>query len=191
MLLSDRDLIEEIRHGGFGIEPFDLDDAWRDGQIQPASIDVHLDRRIRRFRLDLPPDTVIDSRSPDPNLTELVELRDDEPFALRPGVMVLGSTVERIAVPDHLAVRVEGKSSLGRIAVKPHSAAGFVDPGFRGHVTLELSLDGEWPVMLWPGMRIGQLCAFRLTSRCLRSYGPETGAHYQGQRGPTPSAGAQ
>ncbi|HEY3692309.1 MAG TPA: dCTP deaminase, partial [Pseudonocardiaceae bacterium] len=121
-------------------------------------------------------------------LTSLVEPEGDEPFVLHPGEFVLGSTFEQITLPDDLAGRLEGKSSLGRLGLLTHSTAGFIDPGFSGHITLELSNVANLPIILWPGMKIGQLCLFRLSSPAEHPYGSAgVGSRYQGQRGPTPS----
>ena len=112
-----------------------------------------------------------------------------EPFVLHPGEFVLGSTLELCTLPDDLAGRLEGKSSLGRLGLLTHSTAGFIDPGFSGHITLELSNVANLPITLWPGMKIGQLCLLRLTSPAEHPYGSaQAGSKYQGQRGPTPVA---
>ena len=126
------------------------------------------------------------------DLTRLVEVDPQEGFVLHPGEFVLGSTLETVSLPDDLAARVEGKSSLGRLGLLTHATAGFVDPGFTGHVTLELSNVATLPIMLWPGMKIGQLAFFRLSSSSENPYGSERyGSHYQGQRGPTASRSFQ
>ncbi|GAB1512148.1 dCTP deaminase [Actinophytocola sp. KF-1] len=154
--------------------------------IQPSSIDVRLDRFFRVFNNTKY--THIDPRQQQDDLTALVETVDDEPFVLHPGEFVLGSTFESVNLPDDLAGRLEGKSSLGRLGLLTHSTAGFIDPGFTGHITLELSNVANLPITLWPGMKIGQLCLFRLTSPAENPYGSTiAGSRYQGQRGPTPS----
>jgi dCTP deaminase len=154
--------------------------------IQPSSIDVRLDRFFRVFNNTKY--THIDPRQRQDDLTSLVETVDDESFVLHPGEFVLGSTFESVVLPDDLAGRLEGKSSLGRLGLLTHSTAGFIDPGFQGHITLELSNVANLPITLWPGMKIGQLCLFRLTSAAEHPYGStEAGSRYQGQRGPTPS----
>lgn len=180
MLLSDRDIRVEIDKGRVVLDPYDPD------LVQPSSIDVRLDRYFRVFENHRYPH--IDPAEEQPELTRLVEAPADEPFILHPGEFVLASTYEMITLPDDLAARLEGKSSLGRLGVLTHSTAGFIDPGFNGHVTLELSNVATLPIKLWPGMRIGQLCFFRLSSPAEHPYGSSrSGSRYQGQRGPTPS----
>jgi len=180
VLLSDRDLRAEIDGGRVALEPFDA------GMIQPSSIDVRLDRLFRTFENHKYPH--IDPATEQPDLTRLVETEPDEAFVLHPGEFVLASTYEVITLPDDIAGRLEGKSSLGRLGLLTHSTAGFIDPGFSGHVTLELSNVATLPIMLWPGMKIGQLCLFRLSSPAEHPYGSSVyGSRYQGQRGPTPS----
>lgn len=180
MLLSDRDLRAEIDAGRLGVEPFN------EKLLQPSSIDVRLDRVFRVFVNTRY--THIDPSLQQDELTSLVEPEGDEPFVLHPGEFVLGSTFEQITLPDDLAGRLEGKSSLGRLGLLTHSTAGFIDPGFTGHITLELSNVANLPITLWPGMKIGQLCLFRLSSPAEHPYGSAgVGSRYQGQRGPTPS----
>jgi dCTP deaminase len=180
MLLSDRDIKLEIEAGRIGLEPLDL------GMVQPSSIDVRIDRFFRLFDNHKYP--FIDPREDQPELTRMLEVAPDEPFILHPGEFVLGSTYELVTLPDDIAARLEGKSSLGRLGLLTHSTAGFVDPGFSGHVTLELSNVATLPIKLWPGMKIGQLCFFRLSTAAEHPYGSaQYGSHYQGQRGPTPS----
>jgi dCTP deaminase len=180
VLLSDGDLRKELASGRLGLDPFD------EVMIQPSSVDVRLDRYFRVFNNTKY--THIDPRQQQDELTSLVETADDEPFVLHPGEFVLGSTFESVELPDDLAGRLEGKSSLGRLGLLTHSTAGFIDPGFQGHITLELSNVANLPITLWPGMKIGQLCLFRLTSAAEHPYGSQkAGSRYQGQRGPTPS----
>jgi dCTP deaminase len=180
VLLSDGDLRKELVDGRLGLEPLD------EAMIQPSSIDVRLDRFFRVFNNTKY--THIDPRQQQDDLTTLVETVDDQPFVLHPGEFVLGSTFESVTLPDDLAGRLEGKSSLGRLGLLTHSTAGFIDPGFTGHITLELSNVANLPITLWPGMKIGQLCLFRLTSPAEHPYGStNAGSRYQGQRGPTPS----
>ena len=180
MLLSDRDIRAELDSGRVQLDPLDL------GMIQPSSIDVRLDRFFRLFDNHKYP--FIDPAEEQPDLTRAVEVSADEAFILHPGEFVLGSTFELVTLPDDIAARLEGKSSLGRLGLLTHSTAGFVDPGFSGHVTLELSNVATLPIKLWPGMKIGQLCFFRLTSPSENPYGSEKyGSRYQGQRGPTAS----
>ncbi len=180
MLLSDRDLRKEIESGRLELDPFDVE------MVQPSSIDVRLDRFFRVF--DNTKYTHIDPSLQQDELTSLVEQTGDDPFVLHPGEFVLGSTFEMVTLPDDLAGRLEGKSSLGRLGLLTHSTAGFIDPGFNGHITLELSNVANLPITLWPGMKIGQLCLFRLSSAAEFPYGTkQAGSRYQGQRGPTPS----
>ncbi|MFD8071897.1 dCTP deaminase [Streptomyces sp. NPDC059718] len=180
MLLSDKDIRTEIDNGRVGIDPYDP------SMVQPSSIDVRLDRFFRVFENHRYPH--IDPAVEQPDLTRLVEPEGDDAFILHPGEFVLASTYEVISLPDDIASRLEGKSSLGRLGLLTHSTAGFIDPGFSGHVTLELSNVATLPIKLWPGMKIGQLCLFRLTSSAEFPYGSDKyGSRYQGQRGPTPS----
>ena len=180
MLLSDNDLRKELESGRLGLDPFDPK------MLQPSSIDVRLDRYFRVF--DNSRYTHIDPREQQDELTTLVEPTGDDPFVLHPGEFVLGSTFEAVTLPDDLAGRLEGKSSLGRLGLLTHSTAGFIDPGFSGHITLELSNVANLPITLWPGMKIGQLCLFQLRSPAEHPYGSaQAGSRYQGQRGPTPS----
>ena len=180
MLLSDRDILGEIDNGRVRLEPFEA------AMVQPSSIDVRLDRFFRTFENHRYPH--IDPAEDQPELTRAVEPVGDEAFILHPGEFVLGSTYEVVSLPDDIAARLEGKSSLGRLGLLTHSTAGFVDPGFSGHVTLELANVANLPIKLWPGMKIGQLCFFRLSSPAEHPYGSEKyGSRYQGQRGPTPS----
>ena len=180
MLLSDQGIRAEIDAGRVRIEPYDP------GMVQPSSVDVRLDRYFRVFENHRYPH--IDPSVEQPDLTRLIEAEGDEPFILHPGEFVLASTYEVITLPEDIASRLEGKSSLGRLGLLTHSTAGFIDPGFSGHVTLELSNVATLPMKLWPGMKIGQLCMFRLASPAEHPYGSERyGSRYQGQRGPTPS----
>ncbi|GGN25642.1 dCTP deaminase [Actinoplanes lobatus] len=184
MLLSDRDLVAEIKTGGLSLEPFEPT------LMQPSSIDVRLDRFFRVFNNHLY--THIDPAEQQDELTAAVEVEDGQPFVLHPGEFVLASTLEVVTLGHDLAARLEGKSSLGRLGLLTHSTAGFIDPGFSGHVTLELSNVANLPIKLWPGMKIGQLCIFRLSSPAEHPYGSDVyGSRYQGQRGPTASRSAQ
>ncbi len=184
MLLSDRDIRSEIDAGRIKIDPYDP------GLVQPSSVDVRLDRFFRVFENHKYPH--IDPAVEQPGLTRLVEVDPDEVFILHPGEFVLASTYEVFSLPDDLASRLEGKSSLGRLGLLTHSTAGFIDPGFSGHVTLELSNMATLPIKLYPGMRIGQLCMFKLSSPAEYPYGSSVyGSRYQGQRGPTPSRAHQ
>jgi dCTP deaminase len=180
VLLSDRDIKAEIAAGRVKLEPYD------DAMVQPSSIDVRLDRFYRTFENHRYP--FIDPSIEQSDLTRPFETGADEAFILHPGEFVLASTFEVISLPDDIAGRLEGKSSLGRLGLLTHSTAGFIDPGFSGHVTLELSNVATLPIKLWPGMKIGQLCLFRLSSPAEHPYGSAVyGSRYQGQRGPTPS----
>ncbi len=184
MLLSDRDIRAEIDAERVRLDPFD------DEMIQPASVDVRIDRFFRLF--DNHKYAMIDPAIEQPDLTREVTVGPEEPYMLHPGEFVLASTFERITLPDDVAARLEGKSSLGRLGLLTHSTAGFIDPGFEGHITLELSNMATLPVALWPGMKIGQLCFFRLSSAAQNPYGSAGNLNrYLGQRGPTPSRSAQ
>ena len=180
MLLSDRDIKEQISAKRVAIEPFDP------AMIQPYSVDVRLDRFFRVFENHKYSE--IDPSVEQPELTRELEVAADEHFILHPGEFVLASTYEVITLPDDIAGRLEGKSSLGRLGLLTHSTAGFIDPGFSGHITLELSNVANLPVKLFPGMKIGQLCLIKLSSPAEHPYGSALyGSRYQGQRGPTPS----
>ena len=180
MLLSDRDIRAEITAGRVKVEPF------TEAMVQPSSVDVRLDRFFRVFENHKY--SVIDPSIEQPELTSEVAVTADEFFILHPGEFVLASTYEVITLPDDIAGRLEGKSSLGRLGLLTHSTAGFIDPGFSGHITLELSNVANLPVKLFPGMKIGQLCLIKLSSPAEHPYGSAVyGSRYQGQRGPTPS----
>ena len=180
MLLSDRDIRAEITAGRVKVEPF------TEAMVQPSSVDVRLDRFFRVFENHKY--SVIDPSTEQPELTREVAVTADEFFILHPGEFVLASTYEVITLPDDVAGRLEGKSSLGRLGLLTHSTAGFIDPGFSGHITLELSNVANLPVKLFPGMKIGQLCLIKLSSPAEHPYGSAVyGSRYQGQRGPTPS----
>ena len=180
-VLSDRDIRAALELGTVKIEPYDAHD------LQPSSVDLHLDRRFRVFRNNRY--AFIDVRAPQPDLTELLTIEDDEPFILHPGEFVLGQTQEWVELPDDLVARLEGKSSLGRLGLLIHSTAGYVDPGWKGNLTLELSNVANLPIALYFGMRIGQISFFQMSSPVDRPYGsPELGSKYQGQSEPTASA---
>jgi dCTP deaminase len=180
VVLSDRDIRAEIEAGRIVIDPF-IPEA-----VQPSSVDLHLDRRFRVFRNSRYP--FIDVRADQPELTELVEIGGDDPFILHPGEFVLGSTYERVALPNDLVARLEGKSSLGRLGLLIHSTAGYVDPGWEGNLTLELSNVANLPITLYDGMKIGQISFQRLSSPAEVSYGEASiGSKYRGQRDPTAS----
>ncbi len=180
MILSDRTIREELAAGHIVIEPFD------EACIQPSSIDIHVDRQFRVFQNNRYP--FIDVKNEQPDLTELVEVNEGDPFILHPGEFVLGSTLERVALPDDLVARLEGKSSLGRLGLLIHSTAGYVDPGWDGYLTLELSNVANLPITIYPGMKIGQISFFQLSTPADVPYGSKsTRSKYQGQRGPTAS----
>lgn len=180
MLLSDRDICAQVEVGQISLDP------WDPAMVQPSSVDVHLDRFFRLFDNHRYP--VIDPAADQSDLTRLIEVDPNKPFVLHPGEFVLGSTFELVSLGDAVAARLEGKSSLGRLGLLTHSTAGFIDPGFTGHITLELSNTATMPILLWPGMKVGQLCFFQLTSAALAPYGQGAqGSRYQGQRGPTAS----
>ena len=180
MVLSDRTIRRLVADGRIGIDPFD------DGLVQPSSVDVRVDRYFRVFRNARYP--YIDVKQPMEDLTELVEIDDADPFILHPGEFVLGSTLERVTLPDDLVARLEGKSSLGRLGLLIHSTAGFIDPGWDGHVTLELSNVANLPITIYVGMKIGQLSFVQMTEPTEAPYGSSgLGSKYKGQTGPTPS----
>lgn len=180
VLLSDRDILDQVNRSRVKLDPFDP------SMIQPSSIDVRLDRLFRVFDNHKYPH--IDPAVDQSDLTREVDVDPSEAFVLHPGEFVLGSTFEFVTLPDDVAARLEGKSSLGRLGLMTHSTAGFIDPGFGGHITLELANVATLPIKLYPGMKIGQLCFFQLTSPAENPYGSaKYGSRYQGQRGPTPS----
>ncbi len=183
MILSDRDLKARIAEGTIGVSPLDDPEL----QIQPASIDLRLGARFVVYRLPHVP--CIDSRDPKSmtGYTEEIVIDEGEAFVLQPGEFALGSTLERIRVPSDLVARVEGRSSIGRLAIVVHATAGFIDPGFEGEITLELSNLGRCAVKLYPGMRISQIVFHTMTSPAERPYGPQRGSKYQGQTGPVAS----
>lgn len=179
-VLSDRTIKEEIACRRLVIEPLE------DAAIQPASVDLRLDRSFRIFRVTSTP--FVDVREPVEDLTELVTIGSSEPFIIQPGAFCLGSTMETVTLPDDIVARVDGKSSLGRLGLLVHATAGYVDPGWTGRLTLELSNQSQMPIALYPGMRIAQISFLRLTTPVDRPYGsPDLGSKYQGQSGPTPS----
>jgi dCTP deaminase len=179
VVLSDRTIGRLIDEGRIEIDPYDA------SLLQPSSLDVRVDRYFRVFRNNRYPH--IDVKHEQEDLTEQVEI-DDEPFILHPGEFVLGSTLERVRLPDDLVARLEGKSSLGRLGLLIHSTAGFIDPGFDGHVTLELSNVANLPITIYHAMKIGQLSFMQLSEPASTPYGADAlGSKYQGQRGPTPS----
>ena len=180
MILSDRTIREQLAAGRIAIDPLD------DSCIQPSSVDLRLDRLFRVFLNHTM--SVIDVRKDLSDLTQEVEIADGDAFILHPGEFVLGSTSEQISLPDDIVARIEGKSSLGRLGLLIHSTAGFIDAGFSGHITLELSNVANLPITLYPGMKIGQVSFLQMTTPADVPYGSsKVGSKYQGQRGPTPS----
>jgi dCTP deaminase len=180
-VLSDHDIAAQLASGRVKVEPYDAAD------LQPSSVDLHLDRSFRVFRNNRY--AFIDVRAPQPDLTELLNVADEEPFVLHPGEFVLGQTVEWVELPNDLVARLEGKSSLGRLGLLIHSTAGYVDPGWKGKLTLELSNVAKLPIALYFGMKIGQISFFEMSSPVDRPYGSSgLGSKYQGQSEPTASA---
>ena len=180
MVLSDRTIKRLLAEGRIAIDPFEP------ALIQPSSIDMRVDRWFRVFRNSRYP--YIDVKTEQEDLTELVEAEDGEPFILHPGEFVLGSTLERVGLPDDVVGRLDGKSSLGRLGLLIHSTAGFIDPGWDGHVTLELSNVANLPITIYHAMKIGQLSFVQLSEPAETPYGAGVlGSKYQGQQGPTPS----
>ena len=180
MVLSDRSIKSEIAAGRIVIDPYD------ESLVQPSSVDVRVDNKFRVFHNARYP--YIDVRKPMDDLTELIEIGDEGPFVLHPGEFVLGQTLESIALPNDIVARLEGKSSLGRLGLLIHSTAGFIDPGWDGHVTLELSNVANLPITIYFGMKIGQISFVQLSEPASAPYGSDgLGSKYQGQRGPTPS----
>ena len=178
--LSDGTIIQLVSEGRIRIDP------WDEAMVQPASVDLRLGSTFRVFHNHRA--SAIDLRDPPSNLTEEVKVGPDEPFVIHPGEFVLGRTQEWVELPDDVVARIEGKSSLGRLGLLIHSTAGFVDPGFDGHITLELSNVANLPITIYPRMKIGQISFLRMTTPADRPYGSAgTGSKYQGQRGPTPS----
>ena len=179
-VLSDRTIKEELAASRLVIEPLD------EANIQPASIDLQLDRVFRIFRVTRRP--FVDVRQPMEDLTELVTIEDEEPFIIQPGTFVLASTLESVTLPDDIVARVDGRSSLGRLGLLVHATAGYVDPGWTGKLTLELSNQSQMPIALYYGMKISQISFLRMSTPVDRPYGSESlASKYQGQTGPTPS----
>jgi dCTP deaminase len=180
VILSDRTIREELDAGRIVIDPLG------DGAVQPSSVDLRIDRYFRVFRNDTTP--FIDPKEPQEDLTELVEVADAGRFILHPGEFALASTFEVVTIADDIVARLDGKSSLARLGLLTHVTAGFVDAGFSGHLTLELSNVATLPIALYPRMKIGQISFLRMTTPAEHPYGSgEAGSKYQGQRGPTPS----
>jgi dCTP deaminase len=180
MVLSDRSIRDALAAGRIVIDPLNESD------IQPSSVDLRIDNAFRVFRNHTR--GIIDVKEDQTDLTELVEVGPDEPFILHPGEFALGATLERVTIPNDLVARLEGKSSLGRLGLLIHSTAGFVDAGWDGYLTLELSNIANLPITLYPGMKIGQISFFEMTTPAENPYGSGIlGSKYRGQRGPTPS----
>ncbi len=180
MIFSDRSIKEAIAEGRIVIDPFEP------SYVQPSSVDLRVDSSFRVFENHRYPH--IDPRSPQEDLTKAIDVSDGEPFVLHPGEFVLGATLERVTLGNDIVARLEGKSSLGRLGLLIHSTAGFVDPGFDGYLTLELSNVATLPIAIYPGMKIGQISFYQMTTAADHPYGSsEAGSKYQGQRGPTPS----
>jgi dCTP deaminase len=180
VIFSDRTIKEALAEGRIDIEPLEP------SYIQPSSVDLRVDRSFRVFENHRHP--AIDPRSPQEDITKLVEVEEGEPFMLHPGEFVLGATLERVRLGLDVVARLEGKSSLGRLGLLIHSTAGFIDPGFEGAITLELSNVATLPIAIYPGMKIGQISFYQMTTPADHPYGsPELGSKYQGQTGPTPS----
>src|SRR5437867_10728661 len=180
MVLSDRTIARLLDDQRIVIEPYD------ESLLQPSRVDVRVDRFFRVFHNARYP--YIDVKEPQEDLTELVEVDGERPFILHPGEFVLGSTLERIVLHDDLVARLEGKRSLGRLGLLIHSTAGFIDPGWDGHVTLELSNVATLPITIYPGMKIGQISFMQMTEPAATPYGADSiGSKYKGQRGPTAS----
>jgi dCTP deaminase len=180
MILSDRSIKESIASGRIAITPYE------EVLVQPASIDIRLDGRFLVFRNYKY--TCIDPKALQPDLTEMIEVGQDEPFIVHPGEFILGSTIERIALGDDLVGRLEGKSSLGRLGLIVHATAGYIDPGFDGNITLELSNVANLPIRLYPGMKVGQISFFAMSTPADRPYGhPSLGSKYKGPTVPTAS----
>ena len=180
MIFSDRSIRDAIAAGRIAIDPYEP------SHVQPSSVDLRVDRGFAVFENHRHP--AIDPRAPQDDLTKLVEVAEDEPFMLHPGEFVLGSTLETVTLGVDVVARLEGKSSLGRLGLLIHSTAGFVDPGFSGSITLELSNVATLPIAIYPGMKIGQISFYQMTTAADHPYGsPELGSKYQGQSGPTPS----
>lgn len=180
MIFSDRSIREAIDEGRIGIDPYEP------AFVQPSSVDLRVGNGFRVFVNHKY--SKIDPRDPQADLTQLVEVAEDEPFMLHPGEFVLGTTLERVRLGTDVVARLEGKSSLGRLGLLIHSTAGFIDPGFEGHITLELSNVATLPIAIYPGMKIGQISFYQMTTEAEAPYGsPELGSKYQGQSGPTAS----
>lgn len=180
MIFSDRTIKEAVAAGRIVIDPYD------EAMVQPSSVDLRCDAAFRVFENHRY--ALIDPKAPQEDLTNRVEAVPDHPFILHPGEFVLGSTLEIIGLADDVVARLEGKSSLGRIGLLIHSTAGFIDPGFCGQVTLELSNVAGLPIAIYPGMKIGQVSFYQLSTPAERPYGsPGMSSKYQGQTGPTPS----
>ena len=179
-VLSDGTIRRLVDAGRIKVDP------WDPGMIQPASIDLRLGDSFRVFHNHRA--RAIDLRDPPRNLTEQIVLGDDEPFVVHPGEFVLARTEEHVAIPDDIVARIEGKSSLGRLGLIVHATAGFVDPGFKGTLTLEITNLTRVPIKLYAGLPIAQLSFMALDAPAEHPYGSEAlGSHYQGQVAATES----
>ena len=183
MILSDTDILRRLEAGDLVIEP--LDDI--DLQVQPASVDLRLGREFLEFQHANIPCIHPNSEQETEEYTDRVTVDDGDEYILHPGDFVLGTTHERVEIPADLIAHVEGRSSLGRLAIVVHATAGLCDPGYEGQITLELSNLGTAPVALSPGMRISQLTFTELKTPAERPYGEERGSKYQNQTGPQAS----
>ncbi len=188
MLVSNRGILEEIRFENIVIQPF------RPELVQPVSYDVTLGPEFkvqyRAERDELVPD--IDPSEDSGGYFEDVVVPKGSSIAISPGDFILGSTHEIVALGANITSSLEGKSSLGRLGLVIHATAGLIDPGFDGQITLELTNVGTMPILLWPGMKIAQLCFYRLPEPATMLYGSRAAnSHYQNQAGPTTSRGHQ
>ena len=173
-VLSDTTILRLVEEGRLKIDP------WDPGLVQPASVDIRLGPTFRVFHNHRA--AAIDLRDPPRDLTEQITVGPDEPFVVHPGEFVLGRTLETVEMPDDVVCRIEGRSSIGRLGLIVHATAGFVDPGFAGTLTLEITNLTRVPIILWPGKPIAQLSFMTLDKAAERPYGhPDLGSHYHGQ----------
>ncbi len=179
MILSDKDIRQEIKQKRLIITPFEKNN------IQPASLDVRMGDEFRIFKNTTK--AYLDVKDPDLDIMELVKIKKGDPLIVHPGEFLLGTTVEKVKIPNDIVAQLNGRSSLGRLGIIIHATAGFIDPGFEGYITLEMTNMANIPIALYPHMRIGQLAFFRLSSEAENPYGPKKGSKYSGQVGPTTS----
>ena len=177
MILSDIDIKKEIKSGRLRITPFDKN------SIQPASLDVKMGSEFRIFKNTQK--AFLDVKEPADDYMEFIKIPNGKPLIVHPGEFLLGTTIEKIKLPNDLVGQLNGRSSLGRIGIIVHATAGFIDPGFEGYITLEMTNLANIPIMLYPGMRIGQIAFTRMSSAAEKPYGPSRGSKYSGQVGPT------